>query len=181
MTPVTDPRVTDLMPRLGKYSSALYLLWQAGFLADDEFKPAVGTLIRQATETRLFHLTTDYRSRDAEEALANQNLSTPAQYHRWCVKHLRHEHIVPTSVVLQVLRAIPDLSANTIADVLLRYRYRATITPAEDKKLRECGLTQKMPPDFWEPTSALYDDPCARYVVAGLNLGLVPRTGATWL
>ena len=168
------------MPNVLKNSRALYALHSVGCLADVACKPAVGVFIRQATETKTFHLTTDYRSRAAQELIAQQPIVSAAQYHSWCRKNLRHEHMVPTSVILKMLLNEPNLSVEFIAGVLRRYGLRATITKQEDRVLNSAGLARKMPPQFDEAGSPMFQNPCARYMQAGLFDGLVRRTDASW-
>ena len=168
------------MPNVTLFSRALFALHSAGCLANDACKPAVGTFIRKATEIPCFHLTTDYRSASAEELLAQQQFNSAAQYHRWCKQHLRHEHMVPTSVVRQMLLDELSLSEELIAQILRRYGQRATITVEEDGVLNASGFAQSMPNSFWDPKSPLYNNPTARYVEANLFDGLSARVGASW-
>lgn len=168
------------MPNVNMFSRALFALHTAGCLAPDECKDAVGMFIRKATEIRCFHLSTDYRSEAAGALLAQQNFNSAAQYHRWCKKNLRHEHMVPTSVVRQMLLALPNLNETSIAQVLRQYGQRATIAVEEDGILNAAGLAQKMPGGFWDTNSALYRHPLARYIETNLYNHLAPRVGATW-
>jgi hypothetical protein len=171
----------DIRPNLLKFAKALYALHQADCLADSAFKPAVGELIRKATETRRRHETTHFRSRDAARRIAMRSFRTAAEYNQWCCKNLRHEHMVPTSVIREIfVDKGPTLSLSFIKTVLRKYGHRATITRAEDKILNKAGLKRKMPEEFWIKKSKIYRDPCARYVKTELFGKLVSRASRSW-
>ena len=168
------------MPQVALFSRALFSLHTAGCLVPNECKDAVGMFIRKATEIRCFHLTTDFRSAAAGALVAQQHFNSAAHYHRWCKKNLRHEHMVPTSVVRQMLVDEPNLSEDRIAQILRQYGQRATITVEEDGILNAAGLAQDMPDGFRDPESPLYRNPVARYIEANIFHNLEPRVGATW-
>ena len=168
------------MPRVAKFSKALLALHQAGMLKDPECRPAVGMFVRQATETSHWHLTVHYRSIRAAEAIAAAPIRSPEHYHGWCCENLRHEHIVPVSVVIDMLIQEPQITEEFIARTLRVNGLRATIHRDEDKRLNELGLGRKMPSSFWTQGSPYFGDPLARYKEAGLFSGLVPLAGSRW-
>lgn len=136
--------------------------------------------VRQATETRHWHLTTDYRSQRAEQEILRQAFRSPAHYHGWCNENLRHEHMVPISVVCDMLVNEPNITEAFIARTLRTNGLRATIHRDEDDHLNSKGLAKAMPASYWTPGSAYYQDPLARYKESGLFEALVRRTAPTW-
>jgi hypothetical protein len=94
---------------------------------------------------------------------------------------LRREHIVPVSVVIDMLIQEPQITEEFIARTLRVNGLRATIHRDEDKRPNELGLGRKMPFSFWAQGSPYFGDPLARYKEAGLFSGLVPLAGSRWL
>jgi hypothetical protein len=88
--------------------------------------------------------------------------------------------MVPISVVCEMLVTAPIVSEEFIASILRQYGRRATITRDEDAVLNAKGLGKSMPAEFWTPGSPLFQNPCARYIDAGLVNDLVPRTSESW-
>lgn len=58
---------------------------------------------------------------------------------------LIHEHVVPTSVIIEKLRKLRSPSPASVGRVLSKFRIGAVITDDEDKKLNAHGLRSKMP------------------------------------
>ncbi|MEO3715614.1 hypothetical protein [Roseateles flavus] len=168
------------MPNVAKFAKALYALHQADCLKDPKCRPAVGMFVRQATESAHWHLTTNYRSKQAAELIAAQPFRSPEHYHDWCCKNLRHEHMVPIAVVIDMLVNEPKVTEEFIARTLRTNGLRATIHRDEDRRLNEHGFARKMPQSYWTPGSLYFQDPLARYKEAGLFESLVPLTGARW-
>jgi hypothetical protein len=82
-------------------------------------------------------------------------------------KYLRHEHMIPRSIVEKKLFENRDCQlgcSGAVADVLSQCLRVAIITVDEDRLLKEHGLNQKMPSD-WNGVN-----PFARYKVAGIEL-----------
>lgn len=136
--------------------------------------------VRQASEDKRFHLTTHYRSTQAAKLLAAQRFDNASQYHHWCCRNLRHEHMVPVGVVIDMILRLAPRSEEAIGRVLVQFSRRATITREQDKVLGHARLKTRMPDEFWVPGSALYQDPLARYHAAGLGNALVERREASW-
>ena len=168
------------MPNVAKFAKALYALHNVGCLNDPSCNAAVGAFIRQSTETKLFHLTTDYMSRDAASLLEGYRIASPSQYHAFCRKTLRHEHMVPTSVIRTMFAKEASLSEERIAQVLREFGLRATITRHEDSELSAKGLKGAMPKEFWIPGSSMYLNPLARYIKAELAHKLLSRKSNDW-
>jgi len=168
------------MPNVAKFSKALFALHQAGCLKDPSCRPAVGTFVRQATESSHWHLTTDYRSVRAAELISNERFRSPEHYHGWCCQNLRHEHMVPISVVCDMLVQESYPTEEFIAQVLRTNGLRATIHREEDSELNRKGLGKRMPASYWTAGSPYFKDPLARYKEAGLYELLVRRVGSSW-
>ena len=166
------------MPNVAKFARALYALHGVSCLTDPACRPAVGMFVRQATETRHFHVSAHFRSTEAAGLLEAQQFETAAQYQQYCVKNLRHEHMVPISVICDMLVKAPDITEEFIADTLRRFGLRATITRDEDRVLNALGLARAMPDEFFTPGSQLFEDPNARYIHAGIPL--LPRPPRDW-
>jgi hypothetical protein len=75
------------MPNVAKFAKALYALHREGLLTDPDCRDAVGMFVRQATETSHWHLTAHFRSRRAEEKIANERFRSGEHYQRWCNKN----------------------------------------------------------------------------------------------
>jgi hypothetical protein len=134
------------MPNVERFSRALFALHSVGCLEHETCKPAVGAFIRDATVHPCYHVTTNYRSISAAAKIAQQVFHSAAQYHRWCKNNLRHEHMVPTSVIrTMLLQATQPLTQDAIAVILRRFSIRATITLEEDGILNARGFAQSMP------------------------------------
>lgn len=167
LSPTTD--------RFQVTAGALAALAKDGLLANPLLKDSVGMMIRRASESNHWHNCAHYRSHDAAAALHLLDIRTPARYQAECRRRLRHEHVVPNGVIYKMLCASSDLSSEAIHEILSTYCIRATITLAEDERLRECGLAFSMPEEFDDPYSTLFRHPMSRYIVAGLFESLVPR------
>ena len=64
------------------------------------------------------------------------------------------EHIVPLKVITsKLIEKGPSIQLDEIAIILDKYIQFATITKEEDKKLRQEGLTSKMPKEFYDTES----------------------------
>lgn len=88
-------------------------------------------------------------------------------------KNVVKEHVVPLKRIVTELMKLSKggpVSITDIEECIGEYLVFATITKSEDKKLRERGLTSKMPSEFDDPSSQLFQDKFARYKVAGIEL-----------
>ncbi len=135
--------------------------------------------IRQSSEDSHWHLSAHYRSKSAAAKIRSANIRTKAQYQAFCRKkenELRHEHMVPGSVVyaLIVLHEKPSIEA--FHKILSLTGFRATITKEEDGKLSR----DKIPRVFYDPQSPMYFNHMARYIEAGLAKELEPRPPEGW-
>lgn len=166
--------------RLEATARALSALAKEGLLGDPLIKASVGMLIRQATESHHWHNCAHYRSNKAAEVIrqATKPIRTASEYQAFCRRNLRHEHVVPNSVVYEMLCAQKLTDVAEIAALLRKFCIRATIARDEDAELTRRGLSSKMPPSF---RSGPDGDPLARYVAAGLAQELQPRpNGKLW-
>lgn len=169
------------MPNVARFAKALYALHQADCLKDPKCRPAIGMFVRQATESRHWHLTTHYRSKLAAGEIAKTTFRSPEHYHGWCCQNLRHEHIVPISEVIDMLVREPNTTEELIARTLRINGLRATIHRDEDARLNQHGFAKRMPSSYWTPGSPYFQDPLARYKEAGIFEGLVPlASGTNW-
>lgn len=165
--------------RVIKFAKVIYAMHASGHLRDPDLRPVVGALVRESMETKHYHCTTAYRTRKAQDLIASQAAKSKAQYHRNCKEQkLRHEHMVPTKVRIDMLFSIPELSEERIAHSLYTFGLRATIHTDEDQRLNDAGLKSTMPASFWTPGDPDYMNPLARYVAAGLHQDLAARSGA---
>ena len=86
-------------------------------------------------------------------------------------KQVRKEHVIPLNIIIRELvknyengkKSVEDIAS--IIDELLIF---ATITKAEDSKLRENNLNASMPEGYYNPGDPLYMDRFARYKVANI-------------
>lgn len=88
-------------------------------------------------------------------------------------KQVVKEHVVPLKVITIFLERLADegnIEIERIAKLLDKYTIFATITKNEDAKLREAGLTSKMPIEFEQKGNELEGDVRARYKVTGIEL-----------
>ena len=86
-----------------------------------------------------------------------------AHRHRKNVKDLRHEHIVPKKVLLEMLFDLASPSASAVRALLDQFCVGIVVTKAEDMQLNHAGLRSRMPDDWDE------QDPWARYRAVGLG------------
>lgn len=77
------------------------------------------------------------------------------------------EHVVPVSVLNQLIVELPVSGKHEIAEVLRKYVIRAVVTKEEDYLLKEAGL-QKSMPEGWGDTDRA--NPFARYEAVGIRL-----------
>lgn len=166
--------------RVRKFAQVLYAMHVNGHLRDPDFRPVVGALVREAMETKLPHCTTAYRTRKAAELIKGLGPSSRSQYHRLCKAHLRHEHMVPTKVRIDMLLSTPELTEERIVQSLVEFGLRATIHIEEDDRLNELKLKSAMPKSFSTPGDAQYMNPLARYIHANLHGELIARQGKCW-
>jgi len=80
------------------------------------------------------------------------------------VKDLRHEHIVPRSIINKKLLEMDAPTADIIFDLLEAYCIAIVVTLDEDKCLNKLGLRSKMPDD-WDEI-----DPWARHKKARIEV-----------
>lgn len=164
------------MPNVAKFAQALFALDQIGALKDEACKEPVTLFIRKATEDRHWHVSAQFRSRAAAAMIAGQPIRTVAQYQRFCVGHLRHEHMVPNAVIYRLIRDTPVISVEFLEATLRRFGQRATISREEDAQLTR----DRMPEGFYIPGHELHMNPFARYIAAGLHRELEQRPGSAW-
>lgn len=176
------PRTERTYFRLHETAKALAALAREGLLGNQLLKASVGMLIRQASESQHWHNCADYRSEAAAEVIRaakrEVNLGTAAPYQAFCRKNLRHEHVVPNSVIYEMLCTQRLMKAEDIAELLKKFCLRATITLDEDRELTNGGYSSRMPEgfDLWGS-----GDPLARYIAAGLKDKLHKRPeGKLW-
>lgn len=162
-----DPQI---LKRMDLFAKVLEAMASSGALDEDECKPAIGMLVRQASETKHWHDSSHYRSRPAAEmisaAIKSGEIRTQARYHSWCKSNLAHEHVVPVSVVMSMIRNLENRTEDHIKKILVEYSVRATITKDENSALVH---TSSMPPCFTDENHAHYNCPFSRYRVSQFN------------
>jgi hypothetical protein len=172
----------NYMPaHVNDFAKVLLFMMEKGMLNHRHFKRTVGALVRDSMETDLPHCTTSYRSRRAQEVIVSLAPRSRSQYHGHC-SVLRHEHMVPTKVRLEILARLQeqDPTEELIVKSLRSFGLRATLHADEDRQLDQAGLRWKMPPSFWDEGGPMHMNPLARYIETGLIRELVPRSGACW-
>jgi hypothetical protein len=166
--------------RIRLTARALSALAEQNLLGNPLLKPAIGMLIRQASESNHWHICAHYRSADAAALIAQAPIQTAGQYQAFCRTNLRHEHVVPNSVIYRMLTEEDDKSIGTIEAILAEFCVRATITREEDAALNRAGFASRMPCEFDVEGHALYRNPMARYIHTGLFDGLEERGEQLW-
>ncbi len=93
-------------------------------------------------------------------------------------KMVTKEHLIPLRVITEELKKIAKdktISPAAIQKVLDKYILFATITRQEDKLLKNAKLNSKMPNEFYDKNSPLYDDPFARYKKVGIEYEILGK------
>lgn len=91
--------------------------------------------------------------------------SEAAWLHQHDEKLLVHEHAVPKSLVIKLLRELPKpVTAGKVSTLLETYCKAAILTREEDRELNKRNLRSSMP-EGWDKL-----DPWARYKAAGIIL-----------
>jgi len=80
------------------------------------------------------------------------------------------DHLIPIKHIINKLLELEDNSLEAISKVLDHSVFLITITSKEDKKLNSMGLRSKMPKGFGDADDILYQNPLARYIVAGIEV-----------
>ena len=168
------------LDRIAITARALAALASAGLIASVLVKASVGMLIRQASESNHWHNCAHFRSHAARQLIQAAGIPSAASYQAFCTRNLRHEHVVPNSVIYRMLCDLEDRSAERIEELLRKFCIRATITRQEDALLGQHGLASAMPQAFYVPGDDLHMDPLARYRVIGLRESLEARATPRW-
>lgn len=80
------------------------------------------------------------------------------------------EHVIPLKVITEKLKELgSNCSLEEVKNIIDKYLHFATISKKEDMILRESGLNHKMPDDFFDVNSELYQNVFARYIKAGIE------------
>lgn len=85
-------------------------------------------------------------------------------------KDVVKEHVVPIRLITKELVDLKPATNTAIKATLNRLTIFATITKREDSVLRSLGLSSKMPVEYYQENHPLYNDPFARYKVAGIEI-----------
>ena len=163
--------------RITSTARALMALHQAGELKNPVHREAVGMFIRKVSECSHWHNSADYRSRKATKMIQAEGIRSVAQYQDFCKRNLRHEHMVPNSVIYRMILEQDNVSEDWLVNLFIRYSKRATITREEDRLL----MTSRMPEEFYVSGHPWHQNHLARYLAAGLESELEERTGPDWL
>jgi len=123
-------------------------------------------VIRVSSEINDFRKTADIISDSANQfvldngkELRSGNISLP----RVMKKELRHEHLVPCSILANVIIS-EKTNDKAIYEILLKNGIRAIITKEEDKKIDNKNLRSNMPLSW-----RLGDNPFIRYTESDVN------------
>jgi len=101
-------------------------------------------------------------TRDAIDAF-NSKFDKPKRIR---VKSLRHEHVVPRRVVIELLFGLPTQAPEAVLEVLQKFLQVVVVTEKQEAKLRDADskdkLDNKMPQEFYEPGPSFHE-PWLRY------------------
>jgi hypothetical protein len=177
------PDVAYFQNRFTVTARAIAALAQHGLHVDPRLKASVGMLIRQASESNHWHVCAHFRSLAAAQMIGEHDIHTRAQYQQFCMANLRHEHVVPNSVIYRIIgrRVNEATEVNEIEAILRTFCLRATITLDEDTCLNDAGLRNTMPQGFDIPGHEYFEDPMARYRTVGLMNKIETRGVQLWI
>ena len=83
-------------------------------------------------------------------------------------KHLRHEHIVPRSVVSKLVLDLPSPTAASVFDLFTQLVIGCVVDRTEDAVLNK--YRSSMPAEFDDPAHADYRNPWLRYERCGITV-----------
>lgn len=81
-------------------------------------------------------------------------------------KHLRHEHVVPRSIVSQLLLALPEHAPTSVFELFSQLVVGCIVDRDEDMLLNR--YRSSMPAEFDDPGSSGYRNPWLRYEQCGI-------------
>jgi hypothetical protein len=79
-------------------------------------------------------------------------------------KHFRHEHSVPKTVVIKMLLDLHSPTEEQVKRICEKFLIGVVVTIKENDDLNRAHR-QKMPDEFFDPTSEMFHDPLLRYKV----------------
>jgi hypothetical protein len=82
---------------------------------------------------------------------------------------LRHEHAVPRSLVIEMLRDLESPRPDDVRQICDSFLKGVVVTKEEDRNLN-CMFRKNMPPEFFDPTCPEYHDPFLRYKRCGIEI-----------
>ena len=164
------------MPNVARFARALFALHQEDLLKHPACKEPVTLFIRKATEEQHWHNKAHYRSRAAAAVIAAATIRSEAAYQKFCVRNLRHEHMVPNAVIYKLILQQGDITIERLQQLLSTLGRRATITRAQDALLPQAS----MPAEFYTSGDPMYMNPLARYEAAGIAGDLDELTATSW-
>lgn len=89
-------------------------------------------------------------------------------------KRLRHEHVVPKKVVIDMLFGLKKPTAVSLREILDKYLIGVVVTKEEDDRLNvEYG--KSMPEEFGNKKSESFQDPWLRYRKCGIKVRVMPQ------
>ncbi len=92
------------------------------------------------------------------------------QFRKDPASKLRHEHVVPKRIVIEMLLGLPDATADQVMQICERYLIGVVITPEEDRVLSK-RFRQSMPAEFVQAGHPEFDDVWLRYKRCGIRVG----------
>ena len=156
---------TILMQRLETCSKMIEACLESNSTEKEKLE-LIKKVIRVSSEINDFRKTADIISDSANQfvldngkKLRNGNISLP----REMKKKLRHEHLVPCSILANIIVS-EKANDKAIYEVLLKNGIRAIITKEEDIKIDKMNLKSNMPLSW-----RLGDNPFIRYTESNVN------------
>ncbi len=138
----------------------------------DEVKDILSHAIRRLGDgLKCWHAHNKYRNAAVQEA--TKSIAKPSVYHHYCSENFRHEHVVPARAIFKYIKDRKITNEVEILEILKKFCITATITKEDDNELNRLKLQSIMPPGFYDEKDELFDNPFARYIVAGIKGSLV--------
>lgn len=89
-------------------------------------------------------------------------------------KQLRHEHVVPKKVVIDILFGLKKPTPESVREILDKYLIGVVVTKEEEDRLN-VEYSKSMPEEFGNKKSELFQDPWLRYRKCGIKVRVMPQ------
>ena len=91
---------------------------------------------------------------------------------------LKHEHVVPRKVVVNMLFTLDQVTPGRVRGILDMFLIGAVVTPEEDAVL-STNYRAEMPEEFHDPAHPSYHEPWLRYMRCGIEvIRQLPTSGS---